>query len=64
MTDLLRSSQSEERWIKGSPRAGLVDETADQDVLRAARKGLRDFCDAQGKVSIRLIASIITAHRH
>jgi SAM-dependent methyltransferase len=47
--------------IKGSPLAGLVDETSYQSVLKAARQELRDFCDKQGKVSIRLDASIVTA---
>jgi SAM-dependent methyltransferase len=47
--------------IKGSPLAGLVDEASYQRVLNAARQELRDFCDKQGKVSIRLDATIVTA---
>jgi hypothetical protein len=47
--------------IKGSPLAGLVDEASYQRVLNAARQELRDFCDNQGKVSIRLDATIVTA---
>ena len=47
--------------IKGSPLAGFVDETSYQRVLKAARQELRDFCDKQGKVSIRLDATIVTA---
>jgi SAM-dependent methyltransferase len=47
--------------IKGSPLAGLVDETSYQKVLKAARQELRDFCDTQGRVSIRLDATIVTA---
>lgn len=47
--------------IKGSPLAALVDETSYQRVLKAARQELRDFCDKQGKVSIRLDATIVTA---
>jgi SAM-dependent methyltransferase len=47
--------------IKGSPLAGLVDETSYQKVLSAARQQLRDFCDAQGRVSIRLDATIVAA---
>ena len=47
--------------IKGSPLAALVDETSYQRVLKAARQELRDFCDAQGKISIRLDAAIVTA---
>ena len=47
--------------IKGSPLAGLVDDTSYQKVLKAAREALRDFCDAQGRVSVRLDATIVTA---
>jgi SAM-dependent methyltransferase len=47
--------------IKGSPLAGLVDETKYQKILKAARQELRDFCDAQGRVSLRLDATIIAA---
>jgi SAM-dependent methyltransferase len=47
--------------IKGSPLAALVDETSYQRVLKAARQELGDFCDKQGKVSIRLDATIVTA---
>ena len=47
--------------IKGSPLAPLVDETSYQEILKAARQELRDFCDKQGKVSIRLDATIVTA---
>jgi SAM-dependent methyltransferase len=47
--------------IKGSPLAGLVDETSYQRVLKAARQDLRDFCDAQGKVSLELDATIVNA---
>jgi SAM-dependent methyltransferase len=47
--------------IKGSPLAGLVDETSYQRVLKEARQELRGFCDEQGKVSLRLDASIVTA---
>jgi SAM-dependent methyltransferase len=47
--------------IKGSPLAGLVDETSYQKVLKAARQDLHDFCDTQGKISIRLDASIVSA---
>lgn len=47
--------------IKGSPLASLVDETSYQKVLQAARRELRDFCDGQGSVSIRLDATIVSA---
>jgi SAM-dependent methyltransferase len=47
--------------IRGSPLAALVDETSYQKVLKAARQELHDFCDAQGRVSIRLDATIIAA---
>jgi SAM-dependent methyltransferase len=47
--------------IRGSPLAGLVDEASYQGVLKAARGALRDFCDAQGRVSMRLDASIVAA---
>jgi SAM-dependent methyltransferase len=47
--------------IKGSPLAALVDDASYQKVLRAARKELRHFCDAQGRVSVRLDATILTA---
>jgi SAM-dependent methyltransferase len=47
--------------IKGSPLAGLVDDTSYQRVLRAARNELRHFCDAQGRVAVRLDATILTA---
>ena len=47
--------------IKGSPLAALVDEASYQRVLKAARQELRDFCDTQGRVSIRLDATIVTA---
>jgi SAM-dependent methyltransferase len=47
--------------IKGSPLAGLVDETSYQRVLKSARRELGDFCDKQGKVSLRLDATIVTA---
>jgi SAM-dependent methyltransferase len=47
--------------IKGSPLAALVDETSFQKVQKAAYQELRDFCDKQGKVSIRLDATIVTA---
>jgi SAM-dependent methyltransferase len=47
--------------IKGSPLAGLVDETSYQRVLASARRELGNFCDQQGKVSLRLDASIVTA---
>lgn len=47
--------------ISGSPIAGLVDPTSYQKVLQAARQELRDFCDGQGRVSMRLDATIVTA---
>jgi SAM-dependent methyltransferase len=47
--------------IKGSPLAGLVDATSYQKVLEAARQDLRPFCDAQGRVSMRLDATMIAA---
>jgi SAM-dependent methyltransferase len=47
--------------IKGSPLAALIDETGYQSVLRAVRHELRDFCNAQGRISMRLDASIVTA---
>ena len=47
--------------IKGSPLAGLVDDASYHKVLKAAREALRDFCDAQGRVSVRLDATIVTA---
>jgi SAM-dependent methyltransferase len=47
--------------IKGSPLAALVDEASYQGVLRAARQELRDFCDAHGRISIRLDATIVAA---
>lgn len=43
--------------IKGS----LVDEAGYQRVLEAARQELRDHSDAQGRVSIRLDATIVAA---
>jgi SAM-dependent methyltransferase len=49
--------------IKGSPLAGLIDDASYQKVLAAAREELRDFCDAQGTVSLRLDATILTAAR-
>jgi SAM-dependent methyltransferase len=49
--------------IKGSPLAGLVDEASYRKVLDAARDDMRDFCDAQGRVSLRLDATIITASK-
>jgi ubiquinone/menaquinone biosynthesis C-methylase UbiE len=49
--------------IKGSPLANLIDETSYQKVLKAARQELRDFCDAQGRVCIRLNATIVAAGR-
>jgi hypothetical protein len=47
--------------IKGSPLAGLVDEAGYQRILKAARQELGEFCDKQGKASIRLDAAIVTA---
>ena len=47
--------------IKGSPLAGLVDQTGYQQVLQAARRELVGFCDAQGRICIRLDATIATA---
>ncbi len=47
--------------IKGSPLAGLVDDASYQKVLKAARQELREFCDAQGRVSVRLDATIVSA---
>jgi SAM-dependent methyltransferase len=47
--------------IKGSPLAGLVDATGYQKVLKAARQELSNFCDAQGRVSLRLDATIVAA---
>jgi SAM-dependent methyltransferase len=47
--------------IKGSPLAGLVNETGYQRALKEARQELREFCDKQGRVSIRLDAAIVTA---
>jgi ubiquinone/menaquinone biosynthesis C-methylase UbiE len=47
--------------IKGSPLAGLVDETSYRRLLKAARQELCDFCDAQGRVALRLDATIISA---
>jgi SAM-dependent methyltransferase len=46
--------------IKGSPLASLVSETNYQQVLQAARQELRDFADTQGRVCIRLDATIAT----
>src|SRR5262245_60690155 len=42
-------------------RSSFIDEASYQRVLKAARQELRDFCDKQGKVSIRLDATIATA---
>jgi hypothetical protein len=47
--------------IKGSPLAGLADETSYQNVMNAARQELDDFSDTEGKVSIRLDATVLTA---
>lgn len=47
--------------IKGSTLAGLVDETSYQKVPKAARQELRNFCDAQGRVSLRVDATIVAA---
>lgn len=47
--------------IKGSPLCALVNESSYQKVLQAARQDLRSFADGQGKVSIRLDATIATA---
>jgi SAM-dependent methyltransferase len=47
--------------IKGSPLGALVDEAGYQAVLKAARQELRDFCDAQGRVSMRMDATIVAA---
>jgi|SRR5262245_3207485 len=47
--------------IKGSPLTNLVDAASYRGVLKAARQELRDFCDTQGRVSIRLDATIVTA---
>jgi SAM-dependent methyltransferase len=47
--------------IEGSPLAGLVDPASYQKILKAARQELRDFCDGQGRVSMRLDATIVTA---
>jgi SAM-dependent methyltransferase len=47
--------------IKGSPLAALVDETSYQRVLKVARQELRDFCNAQGRISMRLDATIVAA---
>jgi len=49
--------------IKGSPLAALVDERAYEKILDAARRELRKCCDAQGKVSVRLDAAIVTASK-
>ena len=50
--------------IRGSPLAGLVDETSHQKVLKAARQELHDFVDAQGRVRLLLDASIASATKH
>ena len=47
--------------IKGSPLAGLIDDASYQNVLKAVRQELREFCDAQGRVSVRLDATILSA---
>src|SRR5262245_10045494 len=47
--------------IKGSPLAGLVDGASYQRVLKAACQELRDFCDVQGRISVRLDATIVAA---
>jgi SAM-dependent methyltransferase len=47
--------------IKGSPLAGLIDDASYQKVLKAVRQELREFCDAQGRVSVRLDATILSA---
>jgi SAM-dependent methyltransferase len=47
--------------IKGSPLADLVDEASYQRVLKTAREELRHFCDARGRVAIRLDATIVAA---
>jgi SAM-dependent methyltransferase len=49
--------------IKGSPLAGLIDDASYQKVLKAVRQELREFCDAQGRVSMRLDATILSAAR-
>jgi hypothetical protein len=48
---------------EGSPLAGLVDPTGYRNVLKAARQEMRDFCDVQGIVSMRLDAVILTARK-
>jgi SAM-dependent methyltransferase len=47
--------------IKGSPLAGLIDDPSYEKVLKAARQELREFCDAQGGVSVPLDATILSA---
>jgi hypothetical protein len=47
--------------IKGSPLAGLLDAAQYAKVLTAARRELADYLDAQGRVAMRLDATIVTA---
>jgi ubiquinone/menaquinone biosynthesis C-methylase UbiE len=47
--------------VKGSPLAGLVDETRYSQVLTAARREFADYRDPQGRVAMRLDATIVTA---
>ena len=49
--------------IKGSPLAGLVDDSGYQRALRAARDALGEFRDAEGRVAIPLNARILAARR-
>jgi SAM-dependent methyltransferase len=49
--------------VKGSPLAGLIDAAGFERVLTAARRGLREFCDSQGRLAIPLGARVVTARR-
>lgn len=49
--------------IKGSPLAGLVDETRYQKVLKSAHQELRGFSDPQGRICLRLDATIANARK-
>jgi hypothetical protein len=48
---------------KGSPLAGFIDEPSYERVLEASRRELGDFRDAQGRLALRLDATIVTARK-
>ncbi len=49
--------------IRGSPLAELVDAAGYDAVVRDARRDLRDYCDAQGRLVMPLDAAILAARK-